>query len=600
MNVPKRKWIIKPKGDSKLIENLAKELDIHPVLANLLVQRNIKSKEEAINFFRPSLDNLHDPFLMKDMEKAIDRLLKAIQNNEKILIYGDYDVDGTTAVALLYSFLKKRYSNIDFYIPDRYEEGYGISIKGINFAAKNNFSLVIALDCGIKAIEKIKYANSKNVNFIICDHHLPGDELPEAIAVLDPKRSDCNYPFKELSGCGVGFKLLQAFCIKENIPFDELFSFLDLVAVSIASDIVPIMGENRIIAYYGLKKLNENPIIGLKALKEIAKLNDTKININDIVFKIGPRINAAGRIERANKAVKLLTSTNETEAKRLAKEINDFNEDRKELDQTIFKEAIELIKKDPDYHKKKTTVLYKEDWNKGVIGIVASRLIEYFYRPTIILTKSNGLINGSARTVEGFDLYKAIESCSHLLENYGGHTFAAGLTLRPENLYMFIQTFEKVVSETINEEQLTPVIEIDDILEFKDIDSKFFKILHMFEPYGPGNMTPIFISYDVYDSGSGRTIGKNNEHLRLELKQETVKKYFFPAIAFNMGHKVQDLIQAKKFNVCYSIDKNEFMNKETLQLRIRDIQIPDLETADDFDDIDNIDIEEETNIDENS
>jgi single-stranded-DNA-specific exonuclease len=573
MTVPEKKWIIKPKGNEKLIQELSHKLEIHPVLANLLVQRNISTVEEAKKFFRPSLNNLHDPFLMKDMDKAIQRLNQAFKNNENILIYGDYDVDGTTAVSLLYSFLKKRYQNISFYIPDRYDEGYGISIKGIDYASKNNFSLVIALDCGIKAVEKIKYANSKNIDFIICDHHLPGDEIPEAVAVLDPKRPDCGYPFKELSGCGVGFKLLQAYCLQENIPLEELYELIDLVAVSIASDIVPIMGENRIIAYYGLKKLNEKPIIGLKALKEIARITDTKLNINDVVFKIGPRINAAGRIEKGDKAVKLLTSKDEYVAKRLAREINDCNDDRRELDQNIFKEAIELIQNDPEFVNKKTTVLYKEDWNKGVIGIVASRLIEYYYRPTIILTKSNGLINGSARTVEGFDLYKAIESCSHLLENYGGHTFAAGLTLKPNNLYTFIQTFEKVVSETIKEEQLTPFIEIDDELEFKDIDSRFFKVLHLFEPYGPGNMTPVFVSYDVYDSGSGKTVGKNNEHLKLELKQENYKKYFFPAIAFNLGFKVDDLIQAKKFNVCYSIDKNEFMNKETLQLRIRDIQI---------------------------
>ncbi len=574
MTVPEKKWLLKPKGNLKLIEIFSKELEIHSVLANLLVQRNIKTVEESKKFFRPNLSDLHDPFLMKDMTKAIDRLKYAFKNNEKILIYGDYDVDGTTAVSLLYSFLFKRYQNISYYIPDRYEEGYGISIKGIDYASKNNFSLVIALDCGIKAVEKIKYANSKNVDFIICDHHLPGDEIPKAVAVLDPKRLDCQYPFKELSGCGVGFKFLQAYCIQENIPLEELYAFLDLVAVSIASDIVPIMGENRIIAYYGLKKLNENPIIGLKALKEIARITETKLNINDIVYKIGPRINAAGRIEKGDKAVRLLTAKEESVAKRLAREINDCNEDRRELDQNIFKEAIELIQKDPDYANKKTTVLYKEDWNKGVIGIVASRLIEYYYRPTIILTKSNGLINGSARTVEGFDLYKAIESCSHLLENYGGHTFAAGLTLKPQNLYSFIQKFEKVVAEAIKEEQLTPFIEIDDELEFKDIDSRFFKVLQLFEPHGPGNMTPLFVSYDVYDSGSGKTVGKNNEHLKLELIQENYKQYYFPSIAFNLGNKVDELINAQKFNVCYSIDKNEFMNKESLQLRVRDIQIP--------------------------
>lgn len=574
MTVPFKHWIIKPRGDNEVIKLLAEQLEIHPVLANLLIQRGVDTVNKAKSFFVPNLDDLHDPFLMKDMNLAVDRLIKAFQNNEKILIYGDYDVDGTTAVSLLYSFLKKRYNNISFYIPNRYDEGYGISIKGIDYAAQHKFNLVIALDCGIKAIEKIDYANKKNIDFIICDHHLPGDTIPNAVAVLDPKRNDCSYPFKDLSGCGVGFKFLQAYCQKENIPLEDLFQYLDLVAVSIASDIVPIIGENRIIAHFGLIKLNENPIIGLKALKDIARVGQSKLNINDIVFKIGPRINAAGRIENGTKAVELLTSETEAEARRHARDINECNEDRKSLDQKIFQEALAMIESDIHYKDKKTTVLFNQNWHKGVIGIVASRLIEYYYRPTIILTQSNGIINGSARTVDGFDLYNAIDKCSHLLENYGGHMFAAGLSLKPEKLYTFIETFENIVSSTITDELLTAHIEIDDVLEFKDIDARFFKILHKFEPFGPGNMTPIFASYNVYDTGSGKTVGKNNEHLKLDLKQESSKNYFFPAIGFNLGYKVEELIHTKKFNICYSIDKNEFMNKVSLQLRIRDIQLP--------------------------
>ncbi|MGQ9846597.1 MAG: single-stranded-DNA-specific exonuclease RecJ [Bacteroidales bacterium] len=574
MTVPFKHWIIKPRSDNELIKSLSEQLKIHPVLANLLIQRGIDTIEKAKSFFVPSLNDLHDPFLMKDMNLAVNRLLKAIHNNEKILIYGDYDVDGTTAVSLFYLFLKKRYNNISFYIPNRYDEGYGISIKGIDFAAQHNFNLVIALDCGIKAIDKINYANKKNVDFIICDHHLPGDTIPNAVAVLDPKRNDCSYPFKDLSGCGVGFKFLQAYCQHENIPLTELFQYLDLVAVSIASDIVPIIGENRVIAHFGLKKLNENPIIGLKALKDIARVGQSKLNINDIVFKIGPRINAAGRIENGTKAVELLTSETEAEARRHAREINECNEDRKSLDQKIFNEAIEMIENDPEFKNKKTTVLFNQNWHKGVIGIVASRLIEYYYRPTIILTQTNGMVNGSARTVDGFDLYNAIDRCGHLLENYGGHMYAAGLSLKPEKLSTFVETFEKIVSSSITDELLIPHIEIDDILEFKDIDARFFKILHKFEPFGPGNMTPIFASYNVYDTGSGKTVGKNNEHLKLDLKQESSKNYFFPAIGFNLGYKVEELIHTKKFNICYSIDKVEFMDKVSLQLRIRDIQLP--------------------------
>lgn len=568
-----KQWIVKPRSDEKLILELAGKLNIDNTLANLLIHRGITTFEGAELFFSPSLDMLHDPFLLKDMEKAVDRIFLAFENGERILIYGDYDVDGTTAVALVYSFLKKRYPRIHFYIPDRYGEGYGISYKGIDYASNNGYSLVIALDCGIKAVEKVKYAKSKNVDFIICDHHLPGDEVPQAVAVLDPKQPECNYPFKELSGCGVGFKLLQAFCIKNSISFEEIYSLIDLVAVSIAADIVPITGENRIFAYFGMKKLNENPVTGLKAIKEISGIETIDMNINDIVFKIGPRINAAGRIETGTRAVELLIAEEDDKALSLAKEINSSNEERKNLDQKTFTEALGLISSNQDLLGRKTTVLYNPLWHKGVIGIVASRLIEHYYRPTVILTQSNGLINGSARTVDGFDLYKAIESCGHLFENYGGHTFAAGVTFKPENLEKFTELFEQTVSETISEEMLIPHIIVDDIVDLSQVDGKFFRILQRFQPYGPGNMAPVFITRNVYDSGCGRTVGKNNEHLKLDIKHDSCPGTVFPAIGFNLGGKVTDVTEYKNFDICYSIDRNDFKNKKSLQLRLRDISI---------------------------
>lgn len=572
-----KQWVLKSRGDEALIQELALSLSVDPVIANLLVQRDIKTYKDAEEFFNPDITKLHDPFLMKDMEKAITRIEKALANDEKILIYGDYDVDGTTAVAVTYSFFKERHSKIRYYIPDRYGEGYGISFKGIDYAANNNFTLVIALDCGIKAVEKIEYANSKGIDFIICDHHLPGDNIPNAVAVLDAKQPGCEYPFKELSGCGVGFKLIQAFCIKRNIPFDAIYTYLDLVAVSIASDIVPMTGENRIFAYHGMKKLNENPVIGLKAIKKVSGIESMEMNINDIVFKIGPRINAAGRIETGSKAVELLVSQNEEDAFRFAKDINECNENRKDLDQKIFSDAHEMINSNKSLIENKTTVLFNPDWHKGVVGIVASRLIDYYYRPTVILTKSNGLINGSARTVEGFDLYHAIDQCGHLLENYGGHMFAAGISMKPENLEKFTEMFERVVSENITKEQLTPHIEIDDILNLAQIDAKFFRILQRFQPYGPGNMSPIFGTYNVYDSGTGKTVGKKNEHLKLDLMHDSCPGLIFPAIGFQLGKKAVEVAECRTFDVCFSIDKNDFMNKSTLQLRLRDIRLKNYE-----------------------
>jgi len=551
-----KRWCIKPKGDEKAVEKLREELRVHPVLANLLVQRGVNNYEEAKAFFRPKLTDLHNPFLMKDMEEAIRRLDKAFSHNEKILIYGDYDVDGTTSVALVYSFLKLHYENLDFYIPNRYDEGYGISFKGIDYAEDTNASLVIALDCGIKAVEKVEYAKKKNIDFIICDHHTPGDSLPDAAACLDPKRDDCNYPDKDLSGCGVGFKFMQGFCRYKDFKESKLMDLIDLVAVSIASDIVPLVGENRILAYYGLKKLNEDPGTGLKSIIKTAGLDDKdEINISDIVFKIGPRINAAGRIESGSDAVKLLISQEDDLAKKMSAEINVRNETRKDLDRNITIEAFDMIANNEEQLKKKTTVLFNPDWHKGVIGIVASRLIESFYRPTIILTESKGLATGSARSVDGFDLYKAIDSCSD------------------ENVPLFMERFEQIVSETILPEQLIPQIDIDSELHLKDITPKFYRILKQFRPYGPGNMNPVFVTRNVFDYGTSKQVGKEKEHLKVELIEEhsaAIKQ----GIAFSMGDMLHNIKKHGPFDVCYTIDENTFNGSTTIQLMLKDVRFP--------------------------
>ncbi|NPA37282.1 MAG: single-stranded-DNA-specific exonuclease RecJ [Chlorobi bacterium] len=569
-----KRWSIKPKGDEKTIEHLEEVLRIHPVLANLLVQRGVTNYEEAKAFFRPKLTDLHNPFLMKDMEEAIKRLDRAFRRKEKILIYGDYDVDGTTSVALVYSFLKLHYENLDFYIPDRYNEGYGISLKGIDYAAETGASLVIALDCGIKAVEKMKYAKEKHIDFIICDHHTPGDELPEAVAILDPKRDDCNYPDKDLSGCGVGFKFMQGFCRYMDFRESQLMDLIDLVVVSIASDIVPLVGENRILAYYGLKKLNENPGTGLRSIIKVAGLEDKdEINISDIVFKIGPRINAAGRIESGRDAVELLISEHEHLAKEMSNEINVRNETRKDLDRNITIEAYELIINDEEQLKKKTTVLFNPDWHKGVIGIVASRLIESFYRPTIILTESKGFATGSARSVDGFDLYSAIDACSDLLENFGGHMYAAGLTLKIENVPAFIERFEQVVSEMITPDQLIPQIDIDSALHLKDITPKFYRILKQFRPFGPGNMNPVFVTGNVFDYGTSKQVGKDKEHLKVELIEEH-SPAIMQGIGFSMGHMLDKIKNNGPFEVCYTIDENTFNGMTSIQLMLKDIKFP--------------------------
>jgi len=580
-----KRWTVKNPGDPEMISSLSQALNISSLLAALLMSKNISTFEEAKKFFRPHINDLHDPFLMKDMDKAVERIEKAISSGEKILIYGDYDVDGTTAVALVYSFLKTVYDKLDFYLPDRYKEGYGISIAGIDFARENGISLIIALDCGIKSIDKIAYANERNVDFIICDHHRPGDELPAAVAVLDPKRPDCEYPYDELSGCGIGFKLVQAYALKHNIPFSALEKYLDLVAVSTAADIVPITGENRVLVYYGLKRLNENPRHGLEAIlktNNIAKkdfLDQStgeltqryNLDVTNLVFVIGPRINAAGRIYDARHAVDLLISDNHSGAHDSSVLVNKHNDERRELDSTITEHALTLVRENPLFIKRKTTVLFHPEWHKGVIGIVASRLTDKYYRPTIILTESNGLATGSARSVKDFDIYNALESCSDLLEQFGGHMYAAGLTLKLENLDKFIERFEEVVSATIEEKMLTQEVEIDAEIKLTEITPNFFKVLKQFAPFGPGNMNPVFKSEGVRDTGLSRIVGNN--HLKLNLAQDETTRYGIDGIAFQMGQYHPFIRRKIPFDICYTLEENTFNGKTSIQLNIKDIKV---------------------------
>ena len=568
----KKNWVIKAQGDEELIASLSSELNITRPLAQLLVQRGITTFDEAKSFFRPDLDNLHDPFLMKNMDVAIQRINEAIQSGEKVMIYGDYDVDGTTAVSLVYSFFKDYFKTIDYYIPDRYDEGYGISQKGIDLAAEGGFSLVIALDCGIKAVEKIEYARNLGVEFIICDHHNPGDQIPKAVAVLDPKQPGCSYPYKELSGCGVGLKLIQAFAMDAGLPKELVYEYLDLVVVSIASDIVPITGENRIMAHFGLKKLNENPSIGLRAICDVAGMDSKGIEIEDIVFKIGPRINAAGRMESGKKSVDLLVCEKRKDAHVFSKRINSFNVDRRSIDSEITRQAIEMIRGNAKLQEKSSTVLYNPQWHKGVIGIVASRLLDHYYKPTVILTKSNGFATGSARSVNGFDLYQAVESCSDLLENFGGHKYAAGLTMKESRIQEFTDRFEKIVRETIDPEQLIPVVQIDTEIQLSQIDEKFYRILKQFQPFGPENNSPIFLSENVVDNGYGRTVGSSNEHLKLTLIQEENPFKVFPGIAFHQGDKIKQIINGVPFDICYQLMENQFRGKVNLQIHIMDMK----------------------------
>ncbi|MBK7388485.1 MAG: single-stranded-DNA-specific exonuclease RecJ [Bacteroidetes bacterium] len=563
-----KKWVIKPRGEKEEIEALAKQLNIHPILVNLLVQRGHSTYEKAKEFFRPELKMLHDPYLMKDMEKAIARIDKAIAGKEKIMVFGDYDVDGTTAVALVYTFLKKRYPLVDVYIPDRYKEGYGISNRGIEWADEQGISLIIALDCGIKSIDKIEYAKTFGIDFIICDHHRPGGELPDAVAVLDPKRNDCDYPFKELSGCGVGFKLIQAYVMAHKLEFTELEEYLDLVAISIAADIVPIVGENRILTYYGLKRLNSKPRPGIKAILDISG-NSRELTVNDVVFTIAPRINAAGRIESGNEAVELLISEKPDEAMSHGEEINKKNTTRKNLNETITREAMILIEQDTHFKDRKSTVLYNPKWHKGVIGIVASKLTDEFYRPTIILTKSNGVAAGSARSVKDFDIYNAIESCSDLLDQFGGHMYAAGLTMKEENIEAFKDRFEEIVCATIEDRMLIREIEIDDVISLGDINASFFNILKQFAPFGPGNMSPVFMSQEVYDRGDVRVVGNN--HLKLSLIQKDQSRKVVDSIAFQLGKHFDRICGNESFHVCYHIEENTFNGRTNLQLNVKDI-----------------------------
>jgi len=563
-----KRWVLKPKNNSNKINKLQSDLGVTSIIANLLIGRGIETFEQAKLFFRPSLDDLHDPFLMKDMDVAISRIEKAIGNNEKILIYGDYDVDGTTAVSVVYSFFRAFHSRIEFYIPDRYVEGYGISIQGIDYAAKNDFSLIIALDCGIKEIDKVAYANEKGIDFIIGDHHLPGEEIPNAVAVLDPKRSDCNYPYNELSGCGIGFKIIQAFILKNSMNMEEAYQFLDLVAVSIASDIVPITGENRILAYYGLKKLNTNPSIGLQALIDLSSNKTGVFSVNDIVFQIGPRINAAGRIEHAKDAVHLMISKSKDEASNYSAAVDDQNNLRKDFDLQITTEALAIIENSESNKARKSTVLYKSDWHKGVIGIVASRLTEKYYRPTVILTHTNGHVAGSARSVLGFDLYEALSECSHLLDQFGGHKYAAGLTMKEENIVLFQEKFEQVVQRTIKPEMLQQEISIDMQIALKDIDSKFYRLLKQFEPFGPQNEAPIFISKDVYVHSNAYIVG--SKHLKFTIFQEGSP--LFDCIAFGLAEHANYINSKKPFDICYSIEENTWRGKKNLQLNIKSIR----------------------------
>ncbi|MCF0190657.1 MAG: single-stranded-DNA-specific exonuclease RecJ [Marinilabiliaceae bacterium] len=583
-----KKWTLKKQPDTSQVKELAEQLNIHEKIANLLLQRGIETKEQTEDFFNPDLSKLHDPFAMCDMDKAVARIEKAIEGGEKILVYGDYDVDGTTAVALVYSHLRSFIpeDRIDYYVPERYKEGYGISVRGVDYAADNGFSLVIALDCGIKAVERINYAKSKGVDFIICDHHTPGEQLPSAIAVVDSKRSDCPYPDKNLSGCGVGFKLMQALNKRRGGDPTALYDYLDILAVSIASDIVPMVGENRILAYHGMKKLNTNPSVGLRSIIKVAKLDDKlkqqDITVSDVVFKIGPRINAAGRMKSGKEAVSLLVGTDQKDVQAISVGIDQANQERMELDRKTTEEAIKMIKNDPDYDKQSTTVLFNKEWMKGIVGIVASRLTEEYYRPTVVLTMSQGLASGSARSVEGYDLYSAIDSCSDLLENFGGHMYAAGLTMKEENVPEFKRRFEEYVARTITPEQTEPQIEIDEELDIQDITPSFWKQLRCFEPFGPGNPMPVFQTQPVYDRGNSCKIGKNMAHLRLELIGNKNSDTIW-GVAFGKGslydririkeEKQEQRVYAPPFKICYNIDENHFNGRTTLQLMIKEIDI---------------------------
>ncbi|WP_285009373.1 single-stranded-DNA-specific exonuclease RecJ [Pedobacter faecalis] len=563
-----KRWVRAANADTTLSKSLAQELNIDDSLAQVLVQRGVTTFEEARSYFKPELSRLHDPFLMRQMDQAVNRIDLALASSEKILVYGDYDVDGTTAVALVYSFLSGLTQHVDYYIPDRHKEGYGISTAGIDYASAKGFSLIIALDCGIKSVDKIDYANKLGIDFIVCDHHTPGEELPDAIAVLDPKRADCNYPFKELSGCGIGFKLAQAYSLRHGLPESRYLCYLDLVMVSIAADIVPIVGENRVLAHHGLLRLNDDPCTGLKALMEVSG-RPKPFTITDVVFSLAPRINAAGRMDHGRHAVDMLICTEETTARERSQFIDSHNADRKNSDKSITAEALELIADCQILTSKKTTVVYNQAWNKGVIGIVASRLIENYYRPTIVLTASNGMLTGSARSVEGFDLYEALLRCEDLLEQFGGHKFAAGLTLRPEKMQAFSERFEEVVSQTITESMLCPELKIDAQISFSQITPKFQRIIGRMEPFGPHNPAPLFMTNQVYIVYPPKVVG--TKHLKLTLKQQN--SIIFEGIAFGLAGYEHILQPNQPFSVCYTIEENVWRGERRLQLNIKAIKM---------------------------
>ena len=565
-----KRWIIRKDYDIEVVEKLADSLGVDKIIATLLVERGVTTFEEAKHFFRPSLDQLHDPFLMKDMDIAVDRLNEAMGRKERIMVYGDYDVDGTTAVALVYKFLQQFYSNIDYYIPDRYEEGYGVSTKGVDYAYETGVKLIIVLDCGIKAVNEIAYAKEKGIDFIICDHHVPDDVLPPAIAILNAKRPNATYPYEHLSGCGVGFKFMQAFAINNGIEFHQLTPLLDLVAVSVASDIVPIMGENRILTYHGLKQLNSNPSVGLKAIIDVCGLNDKEITVSDIVFKIGPRINASGRIQNGKEAVELLVEKDFSTALEKANQINQYNETRKDLDKAMTEEANKIVEELEDLSERRTIVIFNEEWHKGVIGIVASRLTEIYYRPAVVLTRTNNLATGSARSVSGFDVYKAIEHCRDLLENFGGHTYAAGLSMKAENVEEFTRRFEDYVANNILPEQTSAVIDIDAEIDFRDITPRFHQDLKRFNPFGPDNHKPVFCTHNVYDYGTSKVVGREQEHIKLELV-DNKSNNVMNGIAFGQSSQARYIKTKRSFDICYTIEENTHKRGE-VQLQIEDIK----------------------------
>ena len=566
------KWNYQPPSQeqTEAAKALAKETGINPVLCKLLLERGITSAAEAKRFFRPQLNELHDPFLMKDMSIAVERLNQAMGRKERIMVYGDYDVDGTTAVALVYKFLQQFYSNIDYYIPDRYNEGYGVSVKGVDYAYETGVKLIIVLDCGIKAVEEIAYAKEKGIDFIICDHHVPDDVLPPAVAILNAKRPDATYPYEHLSGCGVGFKFMQAFALNNGIEFNQLTPLLDLVAVSVASDIVPIMGENRVLTYHGLKQLNSNPSVGLKAIIDICGLSEKEITVGDIVFKIGPRINASGRIQNGKEAVELLIEKDFSSALEKANLINQYNETRKDLDKTMTEEANHIVDSLEGLADRRTIVIYNEAWHKGVIGIVASRLTEIYYRPAVVLTRTDNLATGSARSVSGFDVYKAIENCRDLLENFGGHTYAAGLSMKVENVEEFTHRFETYVSEHILPEQTSAVIDIDAEIDFRDITPKFHADLKKFNPFGPDNHKPVFCTHNVYDYGTSKVVGRDQEHIKLELV-DNKSNNVMNGIAFGQSSQARYIKTKRSFDICYTIEENTHKRGE-VQLQIEDIK----------------------------